>query len=299
MRLLATLLVMLPCVAFAYPIPPQNVWNLVKMSELIVDATVEDVKVVSPEHDKSFTVAVLRVEETWKGEAMKSVEVVLEPNMMCLVTARYEKGERVVAFLGGDKQGQWHTVAFSYGVRRPAGAVERDDMKRAIREAETLQREGGESADQRWALNAYASPSLRWDALLQLQPPETGQGRSPEFRDSETPYASEVLEELERLFIARPSFDENVMHTLRLLSDRPSKALDAVVAEVIETVLMYEVSPSWVEGSIWLLARRHRVVLPFGAVESRASDADQRMWRRFKKRVGLKPKLRIDYSRPR
>ncbi|HEY0881057.1 MAG TPA: hypothetical protein VGD87_05985, partial [Archangium sp.] len=85
-RLLTTVLLLVPWVAFAYPIPPQTIWDVVADSELIVSAVVKDVKTT-----KTLSVAKLEVEDTWKGTATAKLEVLFDPDVQCPQPPQYVK----------------------------------------------------------------------------------------------------------------------------------------------------------------------------------------------------------------
>jgi len=302
-RLLTTLLLLVPCATLAYPILPQTVWHLTKDAEAVVYASVEDVKPIA-HHEENWneTVAVLQVEDVWKGEAPKTIEVRFDPDMTCPAPAFFVKGRRVAAFLGKFKDGAWGAVGLSYGTRYPASDVERAELKRAVQHAVALQREGVEATDQRWGLEAYASPSLRWDARYQLQYPLRNVQPKDDVIPPDGVISPALYAELEKRFLARPSYDDEVLQALRLFQKRPSKALDVVFADVIESVLAYEVAPMWTRMALELLGERLAPGVKLDFLETpRANveedEASQLRWQDFKKHFKLSPKRRADHPR--
>lgn len=295
MRLLATLLVLVPWVTFAYPIPPQTIWDVVADSELIVSAVVKDVKTT-----KTHSIAKLEVEDTWKGTAPAKLEVLFDADMQCPQPPHYVKGRRVVAFLGRSNKGNWMTVSLSYGTRYPADDVERAELKASVNEAIALQSSEDAQGIQRWTVSAFAKRSLRWDALRLLGRDSDAAREVLGKRAMPGPLPPELLVELERAFIAQPSWGPEVVSEMRALRGQKSKALDEACADIIESVLVNETARWWGDEAIDLLTER----LGQEVVESRgpnrlSDDTIQLKWDTLKKRLGLKPKVRADYERSR
>jgi hypothetical protein len=294
-RLLTAVLVLVPWMALAYPIPPQTIWDVVADSELIVSAVVKDVRTT-----KTLSIARLEVEETWKGTAPAKLEVRFDPDMQCPLPPQYLKGRRVVAFLGRSNKGNWMTVSLSYGTRYPADDAERAEMKASVEEAIALQTSGDAKGIQLWAVSSFAKRSVRWDAL-QVLGRDTDAAREV-FRKGAMPgpLPPELLAELERAFIARPSWGPELVSEMRALRAQKSKVLDEACADIIETVLVNETARYWSDQAIDLLSER----LGQEVIESRgpdrlSDDTIQLKWDTLKKRLGLKPKLRADYERSR
>jgi hypothetical protein len=295
MRLFATLLVMVSCVGSAYPIPPQTIWDVVADSELIVSAVVKDVKTT-----KTLSVAKLEVEDTWKGTASAKLEVRFDPDMQCPQPPQYVKGRRVVAFLGRSNKGNWMTVSLSYGTRYPANDAERAELKASVQDALALQASGDEKGIQVWAVSAFAKRSLRWDALQLLGRDSDAAREVLGKRAMPGPLPPELLAELERAFIAQPSWGPELVSEMRALRAQKSKALDEACADIIESVLVNETARWWGDEAIDLLTER----LGQEVVESRgpnrlSDDTIQLKWDTLKRRLGLKPKQRADYARSR
>ncbi|HEY0881058.1 MAG TPA: hypothetical protein VGD87_05990 [Archangium sp.] len=249
MRFLATLLVMVPCVVAAYPIPPQSVRQLTEDADLIVVARIADVKVVALPDLDSFapdTVATLVVEETWNGSAPSTLEVLYGANVSCPAPPRFEVGRRVVAFLSKGEGERYQTVGLSYGTKYPESPAEFEALRKEVAAVVQARRAGGFTLWEERLLLAFARPEERNDLLISMQGDEEGTRA----------LSAKLVDQFERLFIERPSFDAAVPKVLWLIKTRPSKALDAVFADVIETVLSRESAPQWIVESLPLLEAR-------------------------------------------
>lgn len=252
MRLLATLPLIISVAAFAYPIPPQSVRELAESSELVVVARVRGVR-SKPLSDDVFapdSVATLDVEETWKGAAVSTLEVAFSSSTSCPAPPRYETGRRVVAFLLRSK-GTWETTGLSYGTKY-ADNSELEALRHEVAAVVAAQRGGSLAPWEDRLVHAFANPETRSDVLVSMQADEKG---TRELRDA-------VLLQFERLFIERPSFDSAVPRVLWLFKTRPSKALDAVFADVIESTLAREPASSWVAESLPMMEARLRMTAP-------------------------------------
>lgn len=255
MRLLATLLVMVPWMAFAYPIPPQSVRELTEGADLIIVARVAEVKTIAPPDDDFFApdrVATLVVEETWNGSAPSTLEVLYGANYVCPAPPRFDVGRRVIAFLSRGDEKRYQTVGLSYGTKYPESAAEFETLRKEVAAVVQAQRAGSFKLWEERLLLAFASPATRNDALISLQGGEKGTRA----------LSAKLIDQLERRFIERPSFDAAVPKALWLFKAKPSKALDAVFADVIETFLSREPAPLWVVESLPLLEARLQHKLP-------------------------------------
>lgn len=302
-RFLATLILLVPSLALAYPILPQTVWHLTKDAEAVVFAHVEEVRPIA-HHEENWdeTVAVLQVEDTWKGETPKTLEVRFDPELTCPAPAQFLEGRRVAVFLGKFKDGAWGVVGLSYGTRYPSTDAERAELKRAVQRAAALQREGVDAREQRWGLEAYASPSLRWDARYQLQYPNRNVMPKDDVIPPDGELSPAAYVELEKRFLARPSYDDEVLQALRLFQGRPSKALDALFVDLLETVLAYEVAPLWTRMALELLGQRLDPAAKLEFLKTPRAELDedevsQLRWQDFKKHFKLSPKRRADHPR--
>ncbi len=304
--------------AFAYPIPPQTLWELSRNAEAIVVAHVDEVKELpAPDDDEVWAPshqATLTVQASLKGSAKGVIEVPYHGNLACPAPPVYRAGETVVAFLSKDKDA-WDTVALSYGTRYPGDATSLAHTSHVITMAAQLQRGGTAEPPTGWMLVAIAHPSTRWDGLFALQH-ESDELHSYYGHRAPSEAPSPItLAAIESAFLERPSFDQTVPMMLRLLASRPSPAITTLAFDILESVLRVGSAPWWADEAMDLIEARlgasppkpEKPGEPLAAEVSRVNAmstfeereaAGQARWEALKARAKLTPKVRDDYQRP-
>jgi hypothetical protein len=115
------LLLLIPAMVSAYPIPPQPLDKLTRESDLIVIARVVETTREESRDESDFRSAIARLQITsvLKGSLSgQVVEVVYPADLGCPAPPRYEKGKTVLAFLTSNEQtGRFRTVGLSYGTK--------------------------------------------------------------------------------------------------------------------------------------------------------------------------------------
>lgn len=328
--LLTAVTLLAPVAAWAYPIPPQTLWNLTRAAELVVLAQVEAVEAGKKSEENSWDsghVARLRILETWKGLPAKSVEVRFNPYVICPAPPSYVEGRRVVAFLLRNGEG-WATVGRSYGTRYPVGAQEEAELATVVKAAVAAQparapprgiAKDGPPAPPTlaWAMLAVKGRATRWDGLYALRSAaDPAHAYYDRGRGEDAPLPEETWGQLEAIFVASPSYDETLPQMLRLLQGRKSAAITQAGVDALETVLQGSSAPWWADEVMDLLVERldgpkPAPVVPEDALEAEAANVmrgrdetkearDERFqssWDAFKKQHNLRPRVRDDYVR--
>ena len=304
--------------AFAYPIPPQTLWELSRDAEAIVVAHVDKVKELPQRDDDGPWLpshqATLTVQESLKGSAKGVIEVPYFGNMACPAPPDYRAGETVVAFLGKDKDA-WHTVALSYGTRYPGDAASLAQTRHVIVMAAQLQRGQRAEPPMGWMLVAISHPSTRWDGLFALQHESDEVHSFYGHRAPSEPLDPITLAAIEGAFLERPSFDETVPMMLRLLASRRSPAITQLAFDILESVLRVGSAPWWTDEAMDLVEARLGAPTPkpgnpgeplaaevarvnvMSSFEEREAAAQAR-WEALKARAKLTPSGRVDYQPP-
>ncbi len=295
---------LLPRAASAYPISPRTLWWLAADAELIVVARVAEVRELPPAAGDGFrlnsAVAVLEVDEVWKGEAGVSVEVPFPRSMICPAPPVYAENHSVLAFLAWDEaSGAWSTVALSYGTLYPA-ADELADFRRLTRQALTLQK--GRRLRRPavgWLIEAAASPATRWHGLYELIPELD---RLHAFYDdlSERPatrfrLSSDHLAVLAGGFARMPRVDPTTPMALGALLDYRSKEVDRAAAAVVEAALADEQPAYWLPEAVFLTLdrfgdpnpRQRLAALQEGPARRAPIEAWRALWQQARVELGI------------
>lgn len=169
--LIKVLLLALAQNAFAYPITPVSLRNLVIESEYIVYADVVDIKHIEPNNHWSDAKAILVIRELLQGQlASDSFEVYFSPGMICPAPAHYEKGTAVLAFLNRSKTG-FFTNGLSYG-SKTLDEVDFQIYKRRIVEMQDIvQIENEEKKLTKtfdWLISCIENPATRWEGMYEF-----------------------------------------------------------------------------------------------------------------------------------
>jgi hypothetical protein len=259
-RLVPLIITCVASAAVAYPIPAQTVWGLTRSAELIVIATVEEVKVppdVEEPSGEAFGrphVASLRVTEVLKGAVEPVLEVDYPGNLLCPAPPRFVVGETVVAFLIRDRS-RWAVGALSYGTRYPGSARGVADMRDLIGLALTTQPAKAGNPPLVWVLEAIARPATRWDGVYELRH-EADDGHSAyDVRPASAPLSTTTLSAVEAAFLSAPTADETLPLMLELLEDHRSTAVTMLVVDLVDAALRTEV-PWWAARVLTQLERR-------------------------------------------
>jgi hypothetical protein len=107
----------------AFPILPPSLSEMIEEADLIAVAEVREVRKVTVRNRQGGsyvkTVAVLRIQERWKGNRSGTIEVPYLTGVTCPSPPVYRAGEDVLVFLkrtrGGPSAVGWITVGLSYG----------------------------------------------------------------------------------------------------------------------------------------------------------------------------------------
>ncbi|MBL8919159.1 MAG: hypothetical protein JNJ54_09890 [Myxococcaceae bacterium] len=302
--------------AFAFPIPPQTLWELTRDAEAIVVAHVDAVKAL-PRADKDTWgpshLATLSVNEALKGAVKGVVEVPFHGNMLCPAPPDYREGETVVAFLSRDKD-TWDTVALSYGTRYPGDARSLAQTKHVIELAARLLR-GTSEPPMGWLLLAIAHPSTRWDGLFALQHESDELHSHYGRRAPSEPLSPITLAAVESAFLEQPSFDATVPMMLNVLASRPAPAITQLTVDILESVMRANPAPWWTDEAMTLLEARLGATARSHPAGADPLDAElervgammtfeereralQARWEALKVRAKLSPQVRDDFQRP-
>lgn|GEM_PF-6606496 len=306
-----------PQASASFPPPPHTLWELTHEAQLIVWAEVESVSerpriLEGLGYDASVT---LEVRETWKGSVRTGarIETFILSGGPCVTNLHV--GLTVVALLNKEN-GQWLPTWPFCGTRFPASDSDVEAYRRVITAAQQAldqwiqARLAGEAPDFEkahwdWRVLAAAHPVTRWDGVSGLGSEEFDVARSfynPRASPDDTARVQGYREELARDVAAYPSFDRTFALLLKLLRGFPSKDVDQVAANVLETVVTENPPPPWAVFAFDLLRERlgehptprpswsHTQKKSFSEVEAGNTESFVREWPDFKQRHGLKPK---------
>ncbi|MFY2556452.1 hypothetical protein ACN469_02315 [Corallococcus terminator] len=301
---LVTVLSHAPQASASFPPSPQTLWELTHEARLIVWADVENVSALPKSSDDPSpwgdnALATLKVREAWKGSGSigEHIKVLFTPEFPCNTQVQFRVGLKVVAFLE-KVRGQWSAGSLFCGTRFPASDSDVDAYRRVVTAARqaldrwTQARLAGEAPDFEkahwdWRVLAAVHPVTRWDGVFGLAAEEFDAVRSfynPRASPDDTARVRGYREELAHDIVAFPSFDPTFALLLKLLRGFPSKDVNRVVANVLETVATENPPPHWAILAFELLRER--------LGESPAPGVTQvfvREWPDFKQRHGLKP----------
>ncbi|NVJ26762.1 hypothetical protein HUW62_36645 [Myxococcus sp. AM011] len=312
---LVTVLSHAPQARASFPPPPHTLWELAHEAQLIVWAEVESVS-ERPEVLEGFGYnanVTLEVRETWKGSVRtgERIETFIFSGSPC--DTNLQVGLTVVALLNKEN-GQWFPAWPLCGTRFPASDSDVEAYRRAITAAQQAldrwiqARLAGEAPDFEkehwdWRVLAAVHPATRWDGVADVSPEELDAVHS-----FCTPRASPnswrvqgYREELARDVVVYPSFDRTFALLLKLLRGFPSKEVDRVATNVLETVVTENPPPPWAVFAFDLLRERlgeHPTPRPswsytqgksFSEIEAANTKSFVREWPDFKQRHGLKP----------
>lgn len=303
-RLALAMLLALPASALGYPIPPRTVVRQLRDAELVVVAKVVSVADRQPtdEVDLDDAVATLEVVETWKGQAVRTLEVPFASHLICPAPPRYLPGRTVLAFLVREKQGGWSTLGLSYGTLYPEKG-ELEALRESARAWGAL-REGDAGALTELLVQLASRRATRWDALFELVP--EGDEMHDYYRRKQPPQgdASRLTEkQLARIaagFVAEPSGDQTLAMTLLLLSGYPDRAFDRTVAGVLDAMLARDEVPWWFSQAFELAMARfvpaRRAQAGKGSPLEKPGGSDpKKVWERTRPKLDLGgPIPRID-----
>ena len=289
--------------ALAYPIPPVTLWDLVSQADTIVLATVENERSVDrgrDDTDWNDTVAVLSVQEAWKGKAAGRLQVPYPRGMICPAPPRYEAGLTVLAFLAHDRKGARATVGLSYGTLYPEPG-ELPVFRELVRQAAAAQSIKNDADRERarvdWQVRAAGEVPTRWHGLYALAPDGDALHSFYDGRNKSSPALTPAhVEQLAHAFVAAPALDFTLPMMLRILDGHPSPAVDETAVAATDTVLAANDPPYWAADLMALTLRRLGKSPPLGP--SRA-QGDQDALERDPLLGGLDidaPKLRAQWS---
>ena len=255
---LAALCFVFPRTAAAYPIPPETLWGLTEKADVVVLATVKEVKprkaAGTDDWDASDR-AVLVVKEIWKGpraqELNKELNVDFGAHIMCPAPARFEPLLDVLTFLSRSADGKsLQVVGLSYGTLYPE-VRDVPAFRRLVKDAVAIQASkdpmatAGRRVD--WLVGAAEEPATRWHGVYEL---DSSADRLHAFYDTEPRTTRQSLddqqvERLRRAFVERPVLDGTLPMLLKLLGDRPSAEVDRTAVAAIDTILQADNPPYW------------------------------------------------------
>jgi hypothetical protein len=290
--------------AQAYPIPPVTLWDLVKQADTIVLATVENERSIErgrgASHNWSDTVALLSVQEAWKGSAAGQIQVPYPRGMICPAPPRYEAGLTVLAFLTHDRKGARATVGLSYGTLYPEPGelpVFRELVRQAAAAQSIENEEDQERARVDWLVRAASEVPTRWHGLYALAPDGDALHSFYDDRKQSAPALTpEHIEQLARAFVAAPALDFTLPMMLKILDGHPNAAVDETAVAATDTVLDATHPPYWAADLVALTLRRLGKSPP---PDERRARGDQDALDRDPLLGGLNidaPKLRAQWS---
>lgn len=245
----------------AYPISPVTLWGLVEDADLVlIGRVLENETIETDDYDWTNTVATIRVGEVLKGEPVDEVQVRYAAGLVCPAPARYIAGETVVAFLR-HRDGEWFTVALSYGTRYPE-PTEIEDYRTVIRLAAKLQKNRRDAyPTASWMTEAASRVATRWDGLYLLSP--AGDGLHSYYdqtdpQDQGWRLTSAHRKKIAATFVSHPP--ENYLFTMSLQVLRPLKDadVDRTAVGILEGYMEAD-QPSW-----WLKDAMVEVFKRFG-----------------------------------
>lgn len=259
-------------VATAYPIPPVNLWELVRKSDLVVVAQVTSLAKPTDERGRdpfAYDTAHLRVVEVWKGDADGDIEVAFGSGVICPAPAHYEEGATVLAFLERPDQetaptrdasdARWRTVGLSYGSLYP-----RDEdlplFRDLVADAVALQSRGHvpEAARRAWHVGAATHRATRWHGLMGL--PLAVEGMRDDDDDPDSHRRSEPTaderRELMRGFADEPSDDDTIAMMLVFVGRQRDDAFDQAVLGQLERALAEDEIGYWLPDALARMTER-------------------------------------------
>lgn len=287
---------------------PWTLWDLTREADLVVLARV--VTLLPPQglsHRIGLDVppvAVLEVEETWKGWAPGVVFVAFEPTI-CPDSPVYVPGESVVAFLErGWFPTVYRTVGLSFGTRYPS-PEEVADVRHMVRSVLNFRRTGASLEEQRraWMVEAAGRPGTPWDGLYGLVPWTTsGRWDFPNPPVDPVQHGELTEQELAAIlegFVESPPTDRSLPMALVLAADRRDARIDEAAVSAVEDLLAREWEPSWYRPG-WLLDAIALVLERYGDPDPAARlaplkrdvafvapDALEAAWRTAKAELGI------------
>lgn len=166
-----------PRAAAAYPIRPHPLRELVERADAIVVARVlgcED-RIPCDEDDRDTQVAVLRIEDVVKGDALPGPElrVPFPASLICPEPPRYRPYTTVLAFLVWNPHwGRLETLALSYGTKDVSDPLARVAHVAAIRRLLDIldlpDEEERRGRTVEWLVQCAIDPRLRWEGAYDL-----------------------------------------------------------------------------------------------------------------------------------
>ena len=297
--------------ALAYPISPVTLWGLTEEADLVVLADITNVTQAeetdgTPLRDApsstrlngAGSVAHLRVREVWKGEAPGAITVDFDPNYICPAPPRYVVGKTVIAFLY-DQDGHWRTVALSYGTRYP-DAGEIGTYRDLVGSAKDVMSRWPATKAERldWLVRAASFRATRWDGLYDLMPEGDSLHSYYDQKTGDRPGSAGLTDahyqRLARGFSEQPSTDRTLVMILALFEGRPSFALDRAAIASLESVLLADRPPWWIDEALKLLLRRLGDSAPEARLAVLGDEFDEKdaatvrvIWTRAKADLGL------------
>ena len=162
--------------AFAYPIPPRPLRQLVIESEyIIIGYVVKTFDKKRNEGDLSSRVARIAVLENLQGNIIKdTIEINFNPNMVCPSPDNYFDSTYVISFVKKDtKSGKFYTHALSYGAK----TLEKDEIeiyKQRISEIQQILKipktEKQKTETVEWLVKCAENEPTRWEGTYELSP---------------------------------------------------------------------------------------------------------------------------------
>lgn len=162
-----------------YPIPPQPLRKLILESEFIIAATVLKTGTVQHKKEDSWenSYALLLVEKQLQGNTVPdTIKVYYAAGMICPAPARYNTGDRIIAFLdrNTDHKNVFSTPALSYGVKSFSSGEDRNIYVNRILEMQEIRAISKPAKKHEeiinWLVKCASHPVTRWEGVYELSP---------------------------------------------------------------------------------------------------------------------------------
>lgn len=160
--------------AFAYPIRPRPLRQLVMESHYIIQGIVLETGELPPAKKNELSwnrdFARILVKEVWQGAILSdTITVYYTARLLCPAPAVYTKGAEMIAFLDKPEKGDgYETHALSYGVKYEGLSVYKTRIAEIQQILKIKNVQEQEEKILAWLVECALDPSTRWEGVYEL-----------------------------------------------------------------------------------------------------------------------------------